>query len=242
MKLSSIINKALIMKNRISVLILVTIVSLLLGCRKEEMLSYDLTSAVTIYKPGITTGRDSITVSFAIMDDTKMSDTVTLPIRIIGLPKSYDRVVPYSVLQDESTADISNYDLLPAVIPANSYTGEIKIKVNRTTALKTQEARLAISLNESSEFKMGPKEQANYIIRMNDFLTKPASWHNIRFGDYSQTKYRLIIRETGYFDFTGLLPEVLLFITGKCRNVLTEYLQINGREMLDENQVPVRFP
>ena len=80
------------------------------------------------------------------------------------------------------------------------------------------------------------------MIKINDYLSKPASWDNIRFGEYSQVKYGLIIRETGYHDYTNLHPEVRLYIVGKCRNVLNAYLEEHGEEMLDENKLPVRFP
>lgn len=230
------------LKKYISILFVVTLCLAQIGCKKDKMLSYNFGSGIAIYKNGIDEGRDSLTVSFAVKNETVSSDTIELPLRILGHLSNQDREVKYGIIEGETTADPANYDLLPAVIPANSYEGVLRLKVNKTESLKTKEAKIWITLLDSDEFRVGPKEQMTYLIKINDYLTKPASWHDIRFGEYSQAKYGLIIRETGYTDFAGLHPEVLLFIVGKCRNTLNEYIQINGAEMLDENQLPVRFP
>lgn len=212
------------------------------GCKKDKMLSYDFGSGIVIYKNGISEGRDSLTVSFAIKDENVTADTIELPLRIVGHVSDRERPVEYAIITEKTTAASNVYELLPAIIPANSYEGVLRIRVNKTEELKTKEAKVWIQLLNSTEFQVGPKEQMSYLVKVNNYLTKPSSWNDIRFGEYSQTKYRLIIRETGYSNFSGLLPEVLLFIATKCRNALSEYLIANDSEMLDENQVPVRFP
>lgn len=215
---------------------------LLAACRKVDLQSYQLGASIGFYKEGITQGRDSLTRSFAVLDINQESDTIELPLRILGEAVNYQRIVSYGVDHELTTADVANYELLGAYVPADSYEGVLKLKVNKTEALKTDEYRIVLELKESEEFVKGPEERIRYLVKINDFLTKPASWEEIRFGEYSQVKYGLIIKETGYHEFSGTHPEVLLYIVGKCRNVLQEYLTLNGVEMLDENEVPVRFP
>lgn len=213
-----------------------------IACKKDKMLSYDFGSGIVIYKNGIAQGRDSLTVSFAIKNEAVQYDTVELPLRIVGSVSTKDREVKVSAISGLTTAPVANYEILPVMIPANSYEGLLKIKVNKTNDMKTKEVKIWLTLTDSDEFKVGPKEQSTYLIKVNDYLTKPSSWDNIRFGEFSQAKYGLIIRETGYSDFTGLLPEVLVFIATKCRNFLNQYFEINEKEYLDENEFPVRFP
>nr|WP_262903880.1 DUF4843 domain-containing protein [Sphingobacterium bovistauri] len=206
------------------------------------MLSYDFGSGIAIYKKAIAAGQDSMTVSFAVKNEDVLSDTIELPIRIVGHKVNFEREVSIGVVEDETTAISSHYELLPTTIPADSYEGTLRVKVNKTESLNTKEARIKLTLKDSEYFKVGPKEQSSYLIKLNNYLTRPASWNDIRFGEYSQEKYKLIIRETGYSDFTSLHPEVLIFIVAKCRNYLTLYLQTHGEEMKAENGLPVRFP
>lgn len=221
---------------------LVAVVVFMIACKKEGLQPFELPPAVTFYKAGIDQGRDSLTVSFAVAKEEVILDTVELPIRIVGLAANHDRSVNVKVDSEKTTAIEDSYELLPGIISAGKNQGILRVILKRIPSLKEKEARLWIALDHSSDFQVGPKELSDYLIKFNDFLTKPASWDQIRFGEFSQTKYSLIIRETGYTDFSGLRPDVLLFIVSKCRLVLHDYQQLNGAEMLDENEIPVRFP
>lgn len=213
-----------------------------MACKKDKMLSYDLSAGIAFYKDGISAGRDSMTISFAVMTETTMSDTIELPLRIVGQPVNYDRPVQVNVDSERSTGSPNTYKLLSAMVPADSYEGIMRIRVDRTEELREKEAKIWLQLEETADFNVGPHELSTYLIKVNDFLSRPPSWHDVRFGEYSQVKYGLIIRETGYSDFTSLHPEVLFYIVAKCRNALDTYQQTHGEEMLDENQLPIRFP
>lgn len=216
-------------------------VFLQIGCKKAPLMPYELSPQITIYKNGISTGRDSITYSFAIKEESLSFDTVKIPVRIMGNVASYERKINYSIIPDSTDAPAEVYELLPAVLPANSYESVIWVKVKKTEELKTKESRIWIKLTQSEDFQPGTKELQNYLIKLNNYLSKPASWDQVRFGDYSQVKYGLIIRETGYTEFTS--AQVNIFIAGTCRNILYAYKEENGgKEMMDENDVPVRFP
>lgn len=225
--------------------ILITFIGLIflqMGCKKAALMPYELSPQITIYKNGIPAGRDSITYSFAIKQEALTFDTIKIPVRIMGNVASHERKINYSIVPDSTDAPAANYELLPAVIPANSYTSVIWVKIKKTEELKTKERRIWIKLKPSEDFQPGAKELQNYLIKVNDYLSKPAVWDQIRFGDYSQAKYGLIIRETGYTEFSVGAAE-LIFIAGTCRNALTKYKEENGgQEMMDENGVPVRFP
>lgn len=230
------------MKTPIIVSGLLSLVCLIIACKKEELIAYSQGAGISMYKQRMSDGRDSLTRSFAVMAETTTSDTIAIPLRIVGEVSDRDRTVNYGIITDKSDVSKANYELFPAVIPAGSYTGVLQIRVNKTSDLKTRDAKLWITLLASADFIVGPKELSTYLIKINDYLTKPASWDEVRFGEYSQVKYGMIIRETGYHDYTGLKPEVLLYIVSKCRNVLRTYQAEHGTEMMDENKVAVRFP
>lgn len=212
------------------------------GCKKAALMPYELSPQITIYKNGISAGRDSVIYSFAVKEETVAFDTIKIPVRIMGNVAAHDRKINYAVIPDSTDAPAANYELLPAIVPANSFESVLWVKVKKTDELKTTERRIWISLQTSEDFQPGVKELQTYLIRLNNYLSKPASWDEIRFGEYSQAKYGLIIRTTGYSDFTNLRPEVRIFIAGTGRNALYNYQLENGEEMTDENGLPVRFP
>lgn len=209
-----------------------------IACKKEKLMPYELDAKINMYKQN----GDSTVYSFAIKEESVSYDTIKIPLRIMGLSVAQDRVVNYGVIAEKTTVGTANYELLPVIIPANSYVGNLMVKVIKTEDLRKKEGRIWIKLGSSSDFKPGTKEQQTFLIRLNNFLSKPSPWDEIRFGPYSQVKYGLIIRETGFSEFGNIGVENLIYIRGIGRNYVAKYLLENGRELLDENGVPVRFP
>lgn len=229
------------MKNKILWWALISIL-MLQACEKDELTAFKIKSGIGFYKEGIDAGRDSLSMSFAILKDNIVADTIELPLRIVGKVADVDRVVTVIADPEKTTAIAESYDILPTTVLAGEYTTTLKIRINRIPELKEKEARLWLILQPSNELQVGAKESDNYLLKFNDYLTKPNPWDEVRFGAYSQSKYSLIIRETGYSTFNGLTPDILIYIAAKCRVALYEYEVLYGKEMVDENGVPVRFP
>lgn len=208
------------------------------ACKKEKLMPYELDAKINMYKQN----GDSTVYSFAVKEEHVAYDTIKIPLRIMGLPSPKDRTVNYGVIPDKTTLSSTNYELLPVVIPANSYVGTLMVKVIKTEELRKTEGRIWIELGTSNDFKPGTKELQTFLIKLNNFLSKPNPWDEIRFGPYSQVKYGLIIRETGFSEFGSIGVENLIYIRGIGRNYVANYLRENGKELLDENGVPVRFP
>lgn len=215
---------------------------LLAACEKKDLMSFQLEPKVYIYKDNRTTNNDSILYSFAVKPDALMTDTIRIPIRIMGEAASSERKVNYSVVADQSDALPVNYELLPASIPANSFSSVIPVKIMRTADLKTREYRLLIRINNSEGLTTGVDNQLSYLIRINDFLSKPASWSDSYFGKYSAVKFALLIRETGYTQFVGLGYSGMRFIAQATRNAILAWEAEHGTTMLDENGEPVVIP
>ncbi|WP_316821568.1 DUF4843 domain-containing protein [Pedobacter gandavensis] len=208
------------------------------ACKKEKLMPYELEASINMYKQN----GDSTVYSFAVKEENVAYDTIKIPLRIMGLTAPKDRVVNYGVIPEKTTVSTANYELLPVFIPANSSVGTLMVKVIKTEELRKTEGRIWITLGSSSDFKPGTKELQTFLIRLNNFLSKPSFWDEIRFGPYSQVKYGLIIRETGFSEFSNIGVENLIYIRGVGRNYVANYLRENGTELLDENKVPVRFP
>lgn len=220
-------------------LTLLAIVLLLGGCAKDEILSFDLDTKVNIYKDRGNAQRDSTTYSFAVQLPETVQDTVFIPVRILGNISDRDRKVNYEVLPKSEVSE-DNYSLLPAIIPAGEFHGMIPIIVKRTAALTTQEMRLWIRITPSEDLDVGASDQLEYLLKINDYLTKPTTWVDTYFGPFSQVKYGLIIRETGYTEFGD--STLWFYILQTAKNALFEYEERTGSPMVDEFDQVIVFP
>ncbi|SEN55429.1 protein of unknown function [bacterium A37T11] len=196
-----------------------------------------------VYFDGIanTLIRDSATYSFAIKEPGILQDTFYIPLRIMGVAKDADRLVNCT-LTTESESYSNIYQLLTAVIPAGSFTGYLPVKLFKDPILAQKEIKLHLTLTHSDDFDPGVTDQINYLLKVNNFLTRPASWQENFLGRFSQVKYGLIIRETGYEEFTGLQLSIFRFINQTCRNALITYQEEHGVPLLDEFGEAIVFP
>lgn len=183
---------------------------------------------------------DSLTYSFAVRAAGLQYDTVRIPIRIMGTAVDKDRVVNYSA-STETPGGESNYELLPATLKANSYTGELLVKVLRSEQLKDRELRLWLKLENSESFRTGVDNQLKYLVKLNDFLSQPSSWLIFKFGKYSDAKYDLIIKATGRFDYTDMMETEEDYLRQTAINYLIAWEEEHG-PLMDELGERVYFP
>ncbi|HEX7846620.1 MAG TPA: DUF4843 domain-containing protein [Chitinophagaceae bacterium] len=250
--------------NRIIKILFLPLSALLIlaSCKEEELLKYDQPAMAYFYKDyfNVTAVNDSTVYSFAIRPDAQMTDTVKVPVRIMGPAAAVDRVVNILVIADSSTAvAATHYELLPVIVKANEFTTFMEVVVKRTADLKLGEVKLWVEIKESPDFKPGipattptnPHAGGNlkYKIRLNDILTQPSNWNVLTsfFGVYSKVKYLFIIQATGLsvfsYGFSGaaLSYADMNFLNDQCKVKLAQYESING-PLLDENGVRVTFP
>ncbi|MGJ1269455.1 DUF4843 domain-containing protein [Sphingobacterium spiritivorum] len=217
-----------------------------IACQKDKLISFDQKPMVYIYKTSqywvqSFYTNDSITYSFAIRPENIKSDTIFIPVRIMGDAVNKDRKVGYA-LMNSSLADKESYQLLPAVIKAGKFDGHIPVLVKKTTSLKEKESRLWINIVASEDFDPGIVNQLSYLIKINNYLSRPATWTDDYLGKYSNTKYNFIVENTGYISFNEFNESEMFFITQTCKNALLEYEFQNNGPLMDENNEPVVFP
>ncbi|MCS3796840.1 DUF4843 domain-containing protein [Niastella sp. OAS944] len=230
-----------------------------LACKKSELTSYKQTDMIYVYKDFYNTNKDSVTYSFAIKANSLITDTIKVPLRIMGNARDKDRRVAIQTVADNTTATSQQYTILPTIVKAGSFTTDIQVLVNRTPDMKTREVRILLEIAASTDFLPGvPNTTATtsraggatqYLIKINDLLTKPSNWESLLsayFGAYSQVKYKFIIDVTGRTEFpiTGqdmVSPSQFLFYKKLCREALENYNTTNG-PLTDEFGMIVTFP
>ncbi|HYC29638.1 MAG TPA: DUF4843 domain-containing protein, partial [Chitinophagaceae bacterium] len=195
------------MRNSANKLICVlAIAALAASCEKSELTRYEEPDMIYIYRDPYGTKNDSVTYSFAIKASSLLTDTVKIPVRIMGVAKNIPREVKLAAVPASTTAvEGTHYEFLPYIIPANAYSADLPVVIKRNAALKSQEVRLQLQVAESKDFKPGVPSSVvsgslagatqKYLVKINDFLTKPSNWDAqliTYFGTYSQAKYKFI--------------------------------------------------
>ncbi|QEC70422.1 DUF4843 domain-containing protein [Arachidicoccus ginsenosidivorans] len=224
-----------IKSNKIHTVLLMLVALALVNssCKKEALSPYEGPAGIYFYEDQYSPVNDSVDYSFAIKNSEIHQDTIWLPVRIMGLASSKDRIINLEVVDSLTDAvKGTHYKLLiPYSMPAGAYTTELGIVLLRASDLQDTTYRLTLRLESSSDFTAGLSGQMQYQIKINDILTKPSNWDSFLiyiFGTYSQVKYRFIIDVLGRGEFptsgTGALGYGdLLYYASVLKNALETY-------------------
>ena len=98
-----------------------------------------------------------------------------IPLNVIGTVSEKDRTVNVQVVAEGTTAPQDAYEIVDAVIPAGEREGFIRINIANTAELLETSYQLKLTLQESPDFKLGPKEYLNAILMWNNILPAPTN-------------------------------------------------------------------
>ena len=113
------------MKKHINKLWLVLLVSSLSSCIEEHYLKFDSTFT------GIYFTTDSTNYSFSVTPVEVREHLLKIPVQIMGAPVAEERDIKYELVEQAATTDGVHYVVDKAVIPADSITGYIGIRILR---------------------------------------------------------------------------------------------------------------
>jgi hypothetical protein len=199
---------------------------------------------------------DSVVQSFKMIDAMQQSDTLYIPLHVIGNSAAVDRSVAVEVLAEESNVSSPAYTIGTARIPANAFHGQLPVIIQCVVPgldLTRESARLALRLVANDHFELGVPGTSTFTVIWCDFLTEPATWSIIRsvIGPFSQARYKFIINTTGETEFStyqgGLFKTRSLL--HQLRQALADYNadssnagRPEGWPYLDDNGSPLTFP
>lgn len=215
-----------------------TILGILSSC-KDDFMEFDknMSSVRFVYEKG---QGDSITYSFAL--NTNVVDkSIKIPLNIIGTTKSFDRKVNIQINTEETTAKENyNYFLQECIIPAESTSGELIVKLFEKEFV--DELKIVLFIGSNNDFTNGPINESKIKIILTNNLSKPSDWPG-PFGDYSLVKHKFIIEVTGkgsnYNEWTA--AQIIYYI-GELNKALYEYNKVHpGNPLTDENGLVVTF-
>lgn len=110
----------------------------------------------------------AVFVSYSFLENQMASYVeYDIPVALIGKTSKEDRKVSYSIL-DSSTAPTGSYEMMEAVVPADSIYGYIRIKLYNQPELSEQTYELNLKIEGNEQLAAGPAA----------YLTAHLSWNN----------------------------------------------------------------
>ncbi|HUP13001.1 MAG TPA: DUF4843 domain-containing protein, partial [Niastella sp.] len=143
------------LNRRSCIFILVLIWWQITGCKKSELTAYTQPDMIYVYKDFYNTNKDSATYSFAIKANSVMTDTIKVPLRIMGNASDKDRTVNIETVPGGTTATSQQYTILPTIVRPGSFTTDILVLVNRTPEMKIRDVRILLAIAASNDFLPG---------------------------------------------------------------------------------------
>lgn len=213
---------------------------ILASCGKDKQLMFkELTS---VY---VEANVDSTAFTFATSPVTVVSDSINIPLRIIGTAAATDRTVLFVPRAGATAKEGYHYKIGKAVIKANEFSTTVPVYVYRKPGLKDSVVRVVLELKKNADFNLGFSDRLTYKITIADILSKPTIWDatwSAYFGTYSEVKFRFLLQVTGRTNWNSSpLPADSRFMSQRAKNALLEYNQAHG-DLIDEFGKVVTFP
>lgn len=181
-----------------------------ISCSTDDIDTY-MVEENSIRFPGVTGGTNGDTYysgynssdrlfygSYSFIENpTAEWEEYLIPLNVIGTISDVARTVNVQVVEEGTTAPQNAYEIVEAVIPAGEREGFIRVKIANTPELQSQTYQLKLTLQESADFKLGPKEYLNAMLMWNSILPAPTN-NNLK------RSYNMLIHSSLAFTSTSL--------------------------------------
>ena len=258
------------MKKISLLMIVVAIVAIVSSCKKNIQ-DANYKGEGTIFLRGPLSGSawgssaqyysTNINFSFARFPSSQTDTVIMLTAQLVGNIVDYDRKFAVAIA-DTSTALLDEYEIISDfTVPANSFEGNLGVKIKKTDRLATETAKLWINLVPTDDFMVNqtttrisyPRPnttlQTSFLISWTAELVQPELWYTTSgldyfVGGYSKKKHQLIIDLTPYADFdifnssTAYNPQKHI-IRSTLQDYVGKYNAEHNEPLKDENGVAV---
>ena len=203
--------------------LIIAIVTGFVSCKKDEIKPFDEGVSGISLASG---SSGSTNYSFVFEPATVTEDTVTIPVRIMGIAKDYDREVVYAIINDSTNVTSpGDYKILPVIVKKGEYTAAVQVIMYRTESVKNANfKKLGILLGVSPEFEQVNKAANQWVVHWSDgVFIRPVGWTDTYFGVFSQNKFKYMIEVTGLITFEGFTTARRQWVQAACKNAYNEY-------------------
>ena len=151
------------------------------GCEKDDPTRYDMSRGRVCF-PGAAPNETAEYPGYSNSDSTFYASmtfkqqpegvaeaVIEVPVKLIGGASGSDRKIGVRVLEEGTTAQPGQFEILGAEVPAGKTYGAIRIEVAKSAELDTQQRELTLCLTDSPDLRVGPDR----------YLKANVSWHNM---------------------------------------------------------------
>ena len=185
-------------------LMLVAVAFMAISCSTDEIDNYNQeenairfpgVSGNDTYYGGYSSADGCYISSYSFMENpTAESLEFQLPVNVIGLTANKERKIGVTLVEEGTTAPEGSYEILGGSVEAGERVGFFSVKIVNTDELRLESAsyQIKVKLEETTDFKLGPKEYLTAVLTWNCILPLPP--HNNLVRSYNM----LIAGEANY--------------------------------------------
>ncbi len=184
----------------------ISLIFLLAGCKEENIGQYDPQESMIEFR----SGRSEFSFRFS---DGLPEQVVEIPLNIVGYPAAVERRATFAIVADSTTAAAGQYEIMDAIVPAESFTGTLRVKVINDRGADFEDVRVYLRAVSGDDFGTGPVQYRDHALYLTNKLVRPSKWTETGFistqllGRYSTAYYAFIIETTGETNFPILSAE-----------------------------------
>ncbi len=213
------------------------------GCREQETPTFTAKSMLYIQQEDFANGESidlaHLTKSFASYAGASEME-VSFKVNLIGHVTGYDRPFEVAVVEEETTAEENEYEIVTPVLKAGEITTDLKIKLFKTPRMDEEKVTLTILLLAGKHFNLGYEDQLTAQVIYDNTPLKPEWWTEFialcYLGEYTPAKYNAFYNYCGLTDISDLEPsELRELVLG-----FKEYIEENG--ITEEDGSPMELP
>ena len=136
------------------------------GCEKDDPTRYDMSQGRVCF-PGAAPNETAEYPGYSNSDSTFYASmtfkqqpegvaeaVIEVPVKLIGGASGSDRKIGVRVLEEGTTAQPGQYEILGAEVPAGKTYGTIRIEVAKSAELDTQQRELTLCLTDSPDLRV----------------------------------------------------------------------------------------
>lgn len=177
-------------------------VLVLSACKNDEYLYRDISSRIWLgvrdTVGNVSFRRDSTESSLMLMPASVEKDTLYVTANVTGATAPVDRKFRLEVVPEKTNVTPADYILGEAIIPANSFRGDVPVIVSKNIPgldLKKEKARLVFRFVPNEHFLYAPPGLDTFKLAWFNFIPQPASWSGVQsyLGVFTQAKYKFIL-------------------------------------------------